>query len=345
MKRFLIFIILSSISAFVFAQNTGDNSQIKADAKLKRSVEPFSNVITTIRKGETVNIISIDKGYYYVNYKGEKGYISEIFFKGNWDRHANVDIQKQQTSTEYVKSSKEMKVFYKDNIAYMYYVHNGISVTLTVHLDNIYGKCYVLNLAIENFTGKDFMFYPDDTHIRIIKNGKRKIGKVISYYDFMKKVRRKQTWNQVFMNISESMDASQAGHSYSSTSSSNVSGSYTQSAAVGGVAGFYGNNYGAAVGTAYGESTTVSTSTTNTNTHNYNGTEAYYARQNAQKNINNYANQQYQIRQIIDDGYLKTTTIRNEERLVGIIAAKYEKASELEIEVTVNFEKYTFNIR
>lgn len=346
MKKLVVSFILVFVSICVTAQNIGDDIKAKSIAKMRADAEPISDIIATINKGDVVKILSIESGYYYVDYKGTKGYVNEAYFKfedfGLLPSKSTY-VTKSKSTTEN-KPIKEMKKIWKNNTVYMYYVHNGISVTLTVGLDDIYGKCYTLNFAIENFTGKDFMFYPDEIHLRVINGDKRKVGEIIPYYDFMKKVNRKQTWNQFFVNLNESLAASQAGHSYSSTSSSTVSGSYTQSAAIGATAGFYGNNYGAAVGVAYGESSTISASNTVSNTHNYNGTEAYYAQENAQRKANEYADKQYQIRQIIDDGYLKTTTIKNEERLVGFVAAKYKKADELEIEITVNREKYTFNI-
>lgn len=346
MKKVFFIVIVFCISFSAFAQNVGDFVQIKTDAKLKTSEEPLSEVIALIKKGETVKIVSYKSGYYFVDFKGLKGYVNDIYFKGNWNEPIKVVTQqKQETSTTIENPDNEMKILYKNNVPYYYFVHNGISVTLAVGVDDIYGKCYTLNFAIENFTGKDFLFYPNDTHIRIIKNGEREVGKIFTYEEFMKKVTRKQGWNNFFVALGESLAASQAGYSSATSSSSTTSGSYTKSSSVGAVAGFYGNNYGAAVGASYGESATVSTSNTVTNTTSYNGADAYRAQQNAQNNVNNYANHQYQIRQTIDDGYLKMNTIRNEERVVGFLVTKYKEANELEIEVTVNLEKYTFKIR
>lgn len=333
------------VSICVTAQNIGDNIKAKSIAKMRADTEPISTIIATINKDDVVKILSIEKnGYYYVDYNGTKGYVNEVYFKVDSLGLLSEKNVIKNNSTEKKEPVKEMKKIWKDNTVYMYYVHKGISVTLTVGLDNIYGKCYTLNFAIENFTGKDFMFYPDEIHLRVINGNKRKVGEVIPYYDFMKKVNRKQMWNQFFVNLNEALAASQAGHSYSSTSSSTITGSYTQSASMGATAGFYGNNYGVSTGVAYGESSTINASNTVSNTHSYNGTDAYYAQEYAQKKANEYADKQYQIRQIIDDGYLKTTTIKNEERLIGFVVAKYKKADRLEIEITVNGEKYTFNI-
>ena len=124
----------------------------------------------------------------------------------------------------------------------------------------------------------------------------------------MKKVKRSQSWQNFAVAFGNSLAASNAGYSYSTTNSSvtGVTNSY------GSASGYVGNTYGYASGysssysTAYGRSSTSS----------YNGAAAYEAQQNANAQTNAYISNQYQIKNRLSEGYVKANTLANQTEFV-----------------------------
>lgn len=224
--------------------------------------------------------------------------------------------------------------FYKDDKTFQYYVHNGISVTMHLSIEKTYGKYYVAYVSIENLTGKSFDFNPTSISALLIKNEVITYGDVLSANEYMRKVNNRQAWNAALVAFGESYSANQAGYSSSSTTSS-TSG-YSNS--YGSATGYYGNTYGS----VYGSSSTYGTATTRSNTQSYNGAANYAAQQNARRNINNYQNQQYQIKSVLNEGYLKLNTIFNEQRIIGQINIKYKRADEIKVTIPVNGTNYDF---
>ena len=230
--------------------------------------------------------------------------------------------------------TKECKSYYKDGKAFQYYVHNGISVTMHLSIEKNYGKYYIAYIAIENLTGKEFNFYPSNIRAILIKKGIESDGEVLSSNEYMSKVKSKQAWNAALVAFGESYSANQAGYSTSSTTS--TTSGYANS--YGSASGYYGNTYGS----VYGSSSTYGTATTRSTTKSYDGGAKYAAQQNAQRNISNYQNQQYQIRNVLNQGYLKLNTIFNEQRIVGHINIKYKSSEKTKVIIPVNGVDYEF---
>lgn len=230
--------------------------------------------------------------------------------------------------------TNKVKSYYKDGKTIQYYVGNGVSVSMQLSVEKSYGKYYVAYIAIENFTGKPFNFNPRDIIAILVKKDTIFAGKVLSAHDYLKKVRHKQNWNAAIVAFGESYNANKAGYSSSHTTSSTTG--YANS--YGSMSGYYGNAYG----NIYGNSTTHGISTTQSNTQSYNGAAQYAAQQNAQRKINSYVNKQYQIKSVLNQGYLKLNTIFNKQRIVGEINIKYKNADKIKITVPVNGVHYDF---
>jgi len=270
-----------------------------------------------------------------------KKYEEELWAKQNF-KPTNSTVSQERTTTATSTSSntanntgsKEVKSYYKDGKAYQYYVHNGISVTMHLSIEKNYGKYYVAYISIENLTGKSFNFNPNNITAIYTKNGEYFTGEVLSSDEYMRKVNNRQAWNAALVAFGESYSASQAGYSSSSTTSttSGYSNSY------GSASGYYGNTYGS----VYGSSSTNGTSTTRSSTQSYDGAANYAAQQNAQQNIANYQNQQYQIKSVLNEGYLKLNTLDNEQRMVGYVNVKYISADKVKITIPVNGVNYEF---
>lgn len=302
-------------------------STLKKEGKMRTENNALSEIIYKIPSGTKVGVYSKEKGYYKINYNGIIGYLSELYI-GDYKTTQKPKDKKREIQ------KKEIKTAYKDGSAYLYYVHNGISVTMTLTIEQKYGKYYIAYIAIENFSGKAFDFNPENIYARLVKNGITKDGQVLSHSEYIKKVGNRQAWNSALVAFGESYSASQAGYSSSSTNSTTTgfSNSY------GSASGYYGNSYGS----IYGSSSMSGTSTTRSNTQSYDGAANYAAQQNAQNNISNYQNQQYQIKDEINQGYLKRNTIYHQQRIFGAINIKFSRVDNLEIIVPVNGEDYVF---
>jgi antitoxin component YwqK of YwqJK toxin-antitoxin module len=320
-------------------KNSNENNSISyyltltTDGKLREEAGPNGRIISTIPRSTKIGVYSKNDGYYKIDYNGTPGYLSELYFDPN-NTNATNTTNTVNASNPTENQRKECKSFYKDGNTFQYYVYKGISVTMGLTLERQYGKYYVAFIAIENFTGNAFNFDPNYIKASFLKNENLEDGEVLSSAEYLKIVNRRQAWNAAFMAFGEASAANQAG--YSSSSSTSNTSMYANS--YGSASGYYGNNYVS----LYGNSTSYGTSTTTTNTQSYNGAANYAAQQNAQNNINNFQSQQFQIKQVLNQGYLKINTIGNQERIVGQINIKYKNSNKIMIVVPVNGENYKF---
>jgi hypothetical protein len=261
--------------------------------------------------------------------------------KGNGFNFFGVEINKQEKEkgfldiSSFVQSTpiKEMGFYYKDGGVVEYYKENGLRVAFSLSYDNSYGHYYQANVLVENLTGKDINFDPSDILAKVDTKKGTDI-QVLTYAEFMKKVKRRQNWNAFAVAFSEGMAASNAGYS-SSTTQSSVSGSVNS---FGSAYGYSGNTYSSAYGSSYSYGTAYGTSTTQ----NYNANAAYLAQQNANKNIADYQNQQYKIRKTLSEGYMKLNTIMNETEYIGYINIEYKKTDRILITIPINGKSYSF---
>jgi hypothetical protein len=239
---------------------------------------------------------------------------------------------------DFIKSSpvKEYGESLKDGNLICYYKHKGMSISMTLFRDNSYGDYYQAWINIQNFTGKNLLLAPNRITAKsfIKKAEEMKDLKILPYEEYMKKVQRKQNWQNFAVAFSNGLAASNAGYSYSSsnTSVTGVTNSF------GSASGYVGNTYGYASGwsssysTAYGRSTTQS----------YNGAAAYAAQQNANAQTNAYISNQYQIKSRLSEGYVKSNTLANQTEFMGYFNIQFIKTDNLRIEIPINGETYVF---
>ena len=252
-----------------------------------------------------------------------------------------VEINKQIIEKDYIdvtsftKSTpvKEMSFYYKDGDVVEYYQENGLKIAVLLSYDYNYGTYYQPNILIQNLTGKDINFDPSEI-TSTIHNKTGTESKVLTYAEYMKKIRNRQNWNSFAVAFSESMAASNAGHSTSTTQSS-ING-YSKS--FGSAYGYYGNTYGSVYGSSYSYGSAYS----NSHTQNYDGAAAYAAQQNANRNIVNYQNQQNLIKKTLSDGYMKLNTIMTENEYIGYVNVAYKKTDRISINVPINGKTYVF---
>ena len=240
---------------------------------------------------------------------------------------------------DFIKSSsvKEYGYNLRDGNLIFYFKHKGMSLSMTLFRDNNYGNYYQVWVNIQNFTGRNLLLAPNSITAKTFNKKTEKFQdlKILSNAEYMKKVKRSQSWQNFAVAFSNSLAASNAGYSYSTTNTSvtGVTNSY------GSASGYVGNTYGYASGwsssysTAYGRSSTRS----------YDGAAAYAAQQNANAQTNAYVSNQYEIKSRLSEGYVKANTLANQTEYMGYFNIQFIKTDNLRIEIPINGEIYIFD--
>ena len=235
-------------------------------------------------------------------------------------------------------SISEKQIYHQKGETWDYYMKNGLCLMVNASINKDYGKYFTLYVVLTNNSVQPITFNP--TLITAYKKRKDKIESlnILRADEYMAKVSRRQNWGSFFNALNESMAASKAGYSASSTqTNSNYSGT-SVSGAVGAAVG----TNGAAVGAAIGVSGYAGNSSTSSTTVSYNGAAAYQAELIASDRIADYNNQMLQERQMKDEGYLKITTINPGETITGYVNIRYEKGDELSVNIPINSVVYPF---
>lgn len=235
--------------------------------------------------------------------------------------------------------TRERGMYLKNNILVQYVKAKNIVLTMYVQAIKEYGKYYTVNMDLQNFSGKSILFALNNVSAEgyIVQEGKpvKTIPlEVLSSYEYDKKVARKQAWNNFWVALGEGMAASNAGYSASSTTYAGNSHTSAYGHAYGYAGNTYGyaNAYGSAYTTTYGRSNTVS----------YNGAAAYAAQQQANANVQAYASGQYEIRQQLNEGYVKNNTIQNKVEYSGFFNIKYKKIDHIKVEFLIDGISFPF---
>ena len=218
---------------------------------------------------------------------------------------------------------------------------NGIAVTMYVQYIDQYGKYYMVNMDLQNFSGKSILFTLNNVSATGFTIKNEKIDKTIplevltaSKYDNI--VANKQGWNNFWAALGGGLAAYAAGHSSSTTT---YSGSQNTSVYANAYA-YSGNNYGYA--SAYGNAYTTTYGKTHTSS--YNGAAAYAAQQNANAMVQRYASEQYLVREQLNEGYVKSNTIRNQVEYSGYFNIKHKKIDHMKVVFIIDGIEFPFFI-
>jgi len=223
---------------------------------------------------------------------------------------------------------KEIGAYLKNNVIIQYAKAKGIILTMYIQAVKQYGKYFTVNMDLQNFSGKSILFALNKISAEgyVVKDGQ--ISKtipleILSSYEYDKKVANKQAWSNFWVALGEGMAASNAGYSSSTTTYNGNSHTSAYASAYGYAGNTYGyaNAYGSAYTTTYGKAHTES----------YNGAAAYAAQQNARANVERHAAGQYEIRQQLNEGYVKNNTIQNQVEYSGFFNIKYKKIDHIKI--------------
>ena len=234
---------------------------------------------------------------------------------------------------------RERGMYLKDNVLIQYVKAKNIILTMYVQAVKQYGKYYTVNMDLQNFSGKSILFALNRVSAEgyIVQEGKpiKTIPlEILTSYEYDKKVANKQAWSNFWVALGEGMAASNAG--YSSSSSTYSGNSYTS--AYGHAYGYAGNTYGYA--NAYGSAYTTTYGRSHTTS--YDGAAAYAAQQNARANVERHASGQYEIRQQLNEGYVKNNTIQNQVEYSGFFNIKYKKIDHIKVEFVIDGITFPF---
>ena len=229
---------------------------------------------------------------------------------------------------------KEYGSYYNDDELIYYYKYKGVVISAMVSYNSSYGKYFQVGIIIQNLTGRERNFNPNMIKAKMQKGEKIFDREMFSYNEYMKKVKNRQAWAAVAVAISEGLAASNAG--YSSSTSFGYSSGYSTS--TGSASGYVGDTYGS----IYGSSSTYSSTYSTSYSQSYDGAAAYAAQQQANRNVANYQNQQYQIKNQLSQGYARLNTIPNETEYSGYINVKYKKVDHLQVVIPFNNTNFIF---
>jgi hypothetical protein len=234
---------------------------------------------------------------------------------------------------------KEIGAYLKNNVIIQYAKAKGIILTMYIQAVKQYCKYFTVNMDLQNFSGKSILFALNKISAEgyVVKDGQ--ISKtipleILSSYEYDKKVANKQAWSNFWVALGEGMAASNAGYSSSTTTYNGNSHTSAYASAYGYAGNTYGyaNAYGSAYTTTYGKAHTES----------YNGAAAYAAQQNARANVERHAAGQYEIRQQLNEGYVKNNTIQNQVEYSGFFNIKYKKIDHIKIDFVIDGITFPF---
>jgi hypothetical protein len=287
------------------------NLRMTSEGKLKNKGDLFGEVIYIIPRGSIIEILSKNNDYYKVNHNGTIGYLNEIYFEKN-----NYASKQARQSTKNISNQRKIKSLYKHGKIFQYYIRDGISLTVHLSIEDNNNKYYIAYVAIENLTGNPFNFDPNNIRAVLMKNETIIYGKVMSSSESLNNINNRLSMKSTLSAFGESNDVNREDFALSTTklTSTEISNSY-------------GN-------------TSVYYKNTNASSGNPDKNKSYDEAVNdaVERNIRN----SYQIKNVLNQGYLKPVTIENEQRVVGQLNIRYKSADIIQITIPVNGESYDF---
>lgn len=291
-------------------------------------VHCFALEFEKIPNGVTFDVIESEQNPNAYNFYGIKPDTTQVTDFVNLDK-----------MVEDYPITREKGMYLKNNVLIQYVKSKGIILTMYIQAVKQYGKYFTVNMDLQNFSGKSILFALNRVSAEgyVVKDGQ--ISKtipleILSSYEYDKKVANKQAWSNFWVALGEGMAANNAGYSSSTTTYNGNSHTSAYASAYGYAGNTYGyaNAYGSAYTTTYGKAHTES----------YNGAAAYAAQQNARANVERHAAGQYEIRQQLNEGYVKNNTIQNQVEYSGFFNIKYKKIDHIKVEFVIDGITFPF---
>lgn len=291
-------------------------------------VHCFALEFEKIPNGVTFDVIESEQNPNAYNFYGIKPDTTQVTDFVNLDK-----------MVEDYPITREKGMYLKNNVLIQYVKSKGIVLTMYIQAVKQYGKYFTVNMDLQNFSGKSILFALNRVSAEGYVDKDGQISKtipleILSSYEYDKKVANKQAWSNFWVALGEGMAANNAGYSSSTTTYNGNSHTSAYASAYGYAGNTYGyaNAYGSAYTTTYGKAHTES----------YNGAAAYAAQQNARANVERHAAGQYEIRQQLNEGYVKNNTIQNQVEYSGFFNIKYKKIDHIKVEFVIDGITFPF---
>lgn len=203
-----------------------------------------------------------------------------------------------------------LSVEYRNGVQWAYREHNNLVLGVAnVITKDDYGKYYQIHIYIKNLGETAILFQPEKiTSLLVTKKDKEKTLVVYTYEQYMRKIERKQELEMALSGFAVGMNAAMAGNR-----TAHVSGWAPKTGFYSGTVHYY--DYGAA-------------------------TAAQIAGYSYLDNLERDFNSDQVIK---SQGYLRITSVRPGEEIVGYINIKKKKGKILKLFIPIENYKYFFN--
>lgn len=305
-----------------------DNGLVKKHVKMSKGA--MNGILTEFNEGGDVcTQIEMLEGkpmydYYFIS--NNKGFGSKMRISDNTPIYDSPDLS-------------ELKIQYRDGIPWLYYVKNGIIISMANVKVKDYGTWYKVWLMIQNNSFVPVEFDPEKITSSLKKQNHQEIAlDVWSSERFMKKVRKSQNLNLAIMGVLGGLSAASAGYSSSTTITNSTYSGYSNSY---GNASIYGSG-GYAVGNYNGYNSYQGEMSTVSNTISYDAAAAYQAQVIASEKMAGYENSLNEERIVKQKGYLRKNTLYPGDAIYGYVNIKYVKGVEMNVCVDIKGAQYDF---
>ena len=216
------------------------------------------------------------------------------------------------------------------------------------------GKYYTFNINVGNSSDKTLIMKVNDFDAFITIKGKKddkvKDLEILSNREYQEKKKKRGGLRAAIASMQANKNAEDAGTSYSSSQTNIKSNSYsnTNSETTGNARVSDAFDPTNAADISYNSNTNSSTSS-NSNTQiesgsvSYDGAAAYAARQNEERKLREYMNQQAAAKQSWSDNYLKSETLEPLEVVSGLLNIKYIKGDLVTLIIKVGKLNFLFD--
>ena len=130
--------------------------------------------------------------------------------------------------------------YYERGEEVKYYDRDGLQVFFQLDYNKTYGKYFRVNISIKNLSGEAFLFDPSKITATYKHKKKGMVeAEVLTYSEYSKKVKRKQTWNSIAVGLGEGLSTMNAGYSTSTTNTRSSGSAYGST----NTSGYVGSTY------------------------------------------------------------------------------------------------------
>ena len=238
-------------------------------------------------------------------------------------------------------SSYERKTEYYNDELWCYYDKNGIIVKQTAVTTQDYGNYFRLTVFIANHSNQAILVDPlNVVATTLTNNGTTKELRTLSAQEYMNHVANVQGFTAGLYAFSQSMAASNAGYTTTTSTTYTSYNGYATAQAYGSV---YSSN-GSAYGSAYGYGSYHGLETSTTTTRSYDAAAAQRAQNIAQQNIASINNAFHNERINKRAQMLTKTTLYPGQYIIGYVYIKRRpRFKNMDNDVVINGAKYHFS--